>query len=74
MKDIKEFLTINEAEFCKPNDLCYKVLNKEGEQICIYLPYTGFGEGEELKNKAEAMAKAHNGKAIEIKFKEINNN
>ena len=74
MKDIKEFLTINEAEFCKPNDLCYKVLNKDGEQICVYLPYTGFGEGDELKKQAEAMAKAHNGKAIEIKFKEINNN
>ena len=57
MKNLKDCL-INEAEFCKPNDICYKVLNKDGEQICVYLPYTGFGEGEELKNKAEAMAKA----------------
>ena len=71
MKNIKDFLTINEAEFCKPNDICYKVLNKEGKQICVYLPYTGFGEGEELKQHAESMAKAHNGKYIEIKFKEI---
>jgi len=71
MKNLKECL-INEAEFCKPNDICYKVLNKEGDKICVYLPYTGYGEGIELKQYAEAMAKTHNGKVIEVQFKDIN--
>ena len=71
MKDIKEYLNINEAEFCKPNDICYKVLNKEGKQVCIYLPYTGFGEGDELENKALEMAKSHNGKVIKLYFKDF---
>ena len=70
MKTLKEYL-INEAAFAKPNDICYKVFNKDDNQVCVYIPYTGFGEGDELKQRAEAMAKQHNGYVKEIKMKDL---
>jgi hypothetical protein len=77
MKSLKECLTnettINETEFCKPNDICYVVVNKEGKQCCTYLPFTGFGEGEKLKATAEKMAKwmGEGHKVVEMQFKDI---
>lgn len=75
MKNLKDYM-INEAEFCRPNDICYIVVDKEDNQCCVYLPYTGFGEGEELKNTAEKMSKwlGDGHKVIEIKFKDIKRN
>ena len=72
MKNLKDCL-INEAEFCKPNDICYVVVDKDGNQRCTYLPFTGFGEGEELKATAEKMAKwiGDGCKVVEMEFKDI---
>lgn len=73
MKKLKEYI-INEAEFCKPNDICYIVVDKDGNRKANYIPYTGFGEGEELKALAEKMAEwlGHEHKVIEVKFKDLN--
>ena len=77
MKHITDFINesqvINEAEFCKPDDICYIVVNKDGQNSCSYLPYTGFGEGDELKKHAEAMEKyMGDGHTVkEVKFKDI---
>lgn len=73
MKGIIEF--INEAEFCKPNDICYIVVDiKTGDKKCNYLPYTGFGEGEELKKVALKMAEhIGNCDVKEVKYKDLKN-
>lgn len=71
MKSITQF--INEAEFCKPDDICYIVVDKKtNERRCCYLPYTGFGEGDELKKAALEMAKSLGDgfKVVEMKFKD----
>lgn len=71
MKGIIEF--INEAEFCKPDDICYVVVDiKTGDKKCNYLPYTGFGEGEALKNVALKMADViGNCDVKEVKYKDL---
>jgi hypothetical protein len=71
MKGIIEF--INEAEFCKPNDICYVVVDvKTGDRKCNYLPYTGFGEGEVLKKLALKMAEViGNCEVKEVKYKDL---
>lgn len=71
MKGIIEF--INEAELCKPNDICYVVVDvKTGDRKCNYLPYTGFGEGEALKNVALKMADfIGNCDVKEVKYKDL---
>ena len=71
MKSITQF--INEAEFCKPNDICYVVVDvKTAERKCTYLPYTGFGEGEVLKKLALKMAEAiGNCDVKEVKYKDL---
>jgi hypothetical protein len=73
MKSLLNFITINEAEFCKPDDICYIVVDKDNNKCCTYLPYTGFGDGEQLKSIAEKMAKSlgNDHKVIEVKFKDI---
>ena len=73
MKGIIEF--INEAEFCKPNDICYVVVDiKTGDKKCNYLPYTGFGEGEELKKVALKMAEhIGNCDVKAVKYKDLKN-
>ena len=73
MKTLKERL-ITETEFCKPDDICYVIIDKEGKICCSYLPWTGFGEGDKLKETALKMAK-HLGEGHEvkeIKFKDLN--
>jgi hypothetical protein len=74
MKSIKDLCLINEAEFCKPDDICYIVVDKKtNERKCNYLPYTGFGEGDELKKAALEMAKwlGDGFKVVEMKFKDL---
>lgn len=71
MKSITQF--INEAEFCKADDICYVVVDvKTGDRKCNYLPYTGFGEGEALKKVALKMAEAiGNCDVKEVKYKDL---
>jgi hypothetical protein len=71
MKSITQF--INEAEFCKADDICYVVVDvKTGDRKCTYLPYTGFGEGEELKKVALKMADfIGNCDVKEVKYKDL---
>lgn len=72
MKSIQEYI-ISETQFCKPNDVCYIVIDKDGQQKATYLPFTGFGEDEKLKEAAIKMAKylGDDHTVKEVLFKDI---